>query len=103
MIIGDSNARIGHWNHAEDASDYNNNADVKPGKSRDNYINQFGKILIDFCPTFQCTPFSWNTAGYQDGQYTFVSEQGNVIIDYAIVSLDFKSKASLFLEIGCRN
>ena len=44
-----------------------------------------------------------NTAGDPDGQYTFVSEQGNSAIDYALVSLDFMSKASLFLEIGCKS
>ena len=69
----------------------------------DNSINQFGKILIDFCTTFQCLPLNRNTAGDSDGQYTFVSEQGNSVIDCALVSLDFMSKASLFLEIGCRS
>ena len=70
---------------------------------RDNYINQFGKILIDFCTTFQCSPLNGNAAGDPDGQYTLESEQGNSVIDYAIVSLDFMSKASLFLEIGYRS
>ena len=97
LIIGDLNARIGHWNNAEDDSDFSDNEEVKSRNSRDNYINQFGKILIDFCTTFQCLPLDGNTAGDQDGQYTFVSEQGNSVIDYALVSLDFMSKASLFL------
>ena len=44
-----------------------------------------------------------NTAGDPGGQYTFTSEQENNVKDYAIVSLDFMSKASLFLEIGCRS
>ena len=88
MIIGDLNARIGHWNNAEDDSDFNDNEEVKSRNSRDNYINQFGKILIDFCTTFQCLPLDGNTAGDPDGQYTFVSEQGNSVIDYALVSLD---------------
>ena len=103
LIIGDLNARIGHWTNAEDDSDFNDNGEVKSRNSRDNYINQFGKILIDFCTTFQCLPLNGNTAGDPDGQYTFVSEQGNSVIDYALVSLDFMSKASLFLEIGCRS
>ena len=103
MIIGDLNARIGHWNNAEDDSDFNDNEEVKSRNSRNNYINQFWKFLIDFCTTFQCLPLNGNTAGDPDGQYTFVSEQGNSVIDYALVSLDFMSKASLFLEIGCRS
>ena len=103
LIIGDLNARIGHWNNAEDDSDFDDNEEVKSRNSRDNYINQLGKILIDFCTTFQCLPLNGNTAGDPDGQYTFVSEQGNSAIDYAVVSLDFISKASLLLEIGCRS
>ena len=84
-------------------SDFNDNEEVKSRNSRDKYINQFGKILIDFCTTFQCSPLNGNTAGNLDGQYTFVSEQRNSVIDYAQVSLDFMSKASLFLETGCRS
>ena len=48
MIIGDLNARIGHWNNAEDDSYFNDNEEVKSKNSHDNYINQFGKFLIDF-------------------------------------------------------
>ena len=101
LVIGDLNARIGHWNNAEDDSDFNDNEEIKSRNSRDNYINQFGKILIEFCTTFQHSPLNGNTD--PDEQYTFVSEQGNGVIDYAIVSLDFTTKASLFLEIGCRS
>ena len=103
LIIGDLNARIGNWNNVENDSDFNDNEEAKSRNSRDNYINQLGKIRIDFYTTFQCSPLNGNTAGDPDGQYTFVSEQGNRVIDYALVSLDFTSKASLFLEIGCRS
>ena len=87
----------------KDDSDFDDNEEVKSRNSRDNYVNQFEKILTDLCTTFQCSPLNGNTAGDPDGQYTFVSEQGNSVIDYAQVSLDFMSKASLFLEIGCRS
>ena len=75
---------------------------VKSRNSRDNHISQFGKILIEFFATFQCLPLNGNAAGYPDGQYTFVSEQGISVIDYALIWLDSTSKASLFMEIGCR-
>ena len=103
MTTGDLNAGTRHWNNAEDDSDFNDNEEVKSRNSRDNYINQFGKILKDFYTTFQCSPLNGNAAGDPDGQYAFVSEQGNSAIDYAIVSLDSMSEASLFLEIGCRS
>ena len=64
--------------------------------------NQFGKILIDFCTTFQCTPLNGNHSGDRDGQFTFVSHQGNSVIDYVLVSIDFIYKTSMHFEIGSR-
>ena len=56
LTTGDLNAGIGHWNNAEDDSDFNENEEVKSRNSRDNYINQFGKILKDFIQHFNAHP-----------------------------------------------
>jgi len=37
-----------------------------------------------------------------DGQFTFVSHQGNKVIDYVLVSIDFIYKTWMHFEIGSR-
>ena len=71
-------------------------------RSQDKWTNRFGKILIDFCTTFQCTPLNGNHSGDHDGQFTFVSHQGNSVIDYVLVSVDFIYKTWMHFEIGSR-
>ena len=95
MVVGNLNARIAEWHLMTDAdigdfgvggvSAYEN----EKRRSQDKCTNQFGKIPIDFCTTFQCTPLNGSHSGDHDGQFTFVSHQGNSVIDYVLVSIDF--------------
>ena len=110
MLVGDLNARIAEWHLMTDAgigdwfvhqaggvSAYEN----EKRRSQDKCTNQFGKILIDFCTTFQCTPLNGNHSGDHDGQFTFVSHQGNSVIDYVLFSVDFIYKKTwMHFEIG---
>ena len=59
-------------------------------------------ILIDFCTTFHSTPLNGNHTGDQNGQFTFVSNQGNSVIDYFIVSVDLISKLNMNFVAGDR-
>ena len=108
MVVGDLNARIAEWHLMTDADigDFGVGGvsadENEKRRSQDKCTNQFGKILIDFCTTFQCTPLNGNHSGDHDGQFTFVSHQGNSVIDYVLVSIDFIYKTSMHFEIGSR-
>ena len=103
MVVGDLNARIGDWSlTVDDTSDDVFGGDVggdskSNRQSQDKITNLFRKILIDLCTTFYCTPLA-----YQNGQFTFVSNQGNSVIDYCIVSVDFILKLNINFEVGAR-
>ena len=60
---------------------------MKKGQSLGKCPNQL--ILIDFCTTFQGTPLNGNHSGDHDGQFAFVLHQGNTVMDYVVVSVDF--------------
>ena len=71
-------------------------------RSQDKCTNQFGKIQLDFCTTFQGIPLNGNHSGDSDGHLTLVSHQGNSVIDYVLVSVDFIYKTWMHFEIGSR-
>ena len=108
MVVGDLNARTAEWHLMTDADigDFGVGGvsanENEKRLSQDKCTNQFGKILIDFCTTFQCTPLNGNHRGDHDGQFTFLSHQGNSVIDYVLVSIDFMYKTSTHFEIGSR-
>ena len=61
MVVGDLNARIGDWSLMTDDDVDVFDAPVagdNTRRSNDKCTNQFGKILIEFCSTFQCTPLN---------------------------------------------
>ena len=60
------------------------------------------RIITGVCTTFHCAPLNGSHAGDQNGQFTFVSNQGNSVIDYCIVSVDFISKLNINFEVGAR-
>ena len=99
MVAGDLNAHIGDWSLSADVTSNDVlRCDVDEEgnrQSQDKITNQFGKILIDFCTTFHCTPLNGNHTGDENGQFTFVSNQGNSVIDYFIVSVDLISKLNM--------
>ena len=109
MVAGNLNARIAEWHLMTDAvigdfgaggvSAYEN----EKRRSQDKCTNQFGKIPIGFCTTFQCIPLNGSHSGDHDGQFTFVSHQGNSVIDYVLVSIDFIYKKTwMHFQIGSR-
>ena len=56
------------------------------------------QIVIDFCSTFRCTPLNGTHQGDTEGQFTFVSDQGNSVLDYCIVSSDMYFGVSTRVE-----
>ena len=58
--------------------------------------------MIDFWTTFHCTPLNRNHTGDENDQFTFVSNQGNSVIDYFIVSVDLISKLNMNFVVGDR-
>ena len=106
MVAGDLNARIGDWSLSVDVTsndvlrcDVDEEGDRQ---SQDKITNQLWKILIDFCTTFLCTPLNGNHTGDENGQFTFVSNQGSSVIDYFIVSVDLISKLNMNFVVGDR-
>ena len=51
---------------------------------------------------FHCIPLNGNHSGDVDGCFTFISEQGNSVIDYCVVSSDFVCKTDMHFEVGSR-
>ena len=102
---GDFNARIGEWDSVmDDEPDLFEDAvsgDILR-KSKDKSTNQFGKTLIDFCSTFHCMPLNGKHSGDLQGQFTFISQLGNSVVDYFVVSADFVSKTHMYFEVGSR-
>ena len=80
MVVGDLNAHIDDWRLTVDDTSGDTSGDVFDGnvggdsksnrQSQDKTTDLFGKILIDLCTTFHCTPLDGNHAGDQNGQYS---------------------------------
>ena len=103
MVFGDLNARIGEWDFlTDDETDLLGNGIGRDStrKSQDKNTNQFGNVLIDFCEVFHCIPLNENHSGDVDGCFTFISKQGNSVIDYCVVSSDFVCKTDMHFEVG---
>ena len=107
IISGDFNARIGEWN-AFDNNDFDvhvfgyENGWDNSRKSKDKSTNQFAQIFSDFCTTFQCTPLNGYNKGDPEGEFTFVSTQGNSVVDYFVVSSDLATKNNMHFEVSSR-
>lgn len=106
MLAGDFNARISDWNGFtgslhDDIVDEDANCHTER-KSQDKTINQFGKVFIDFCTTFQCAPLNGCHSGDPHGQFTFMADQGNSVVDYIVVSTDLAQNANMFFTVGSR-
>ena len=60
-------------------------------KSEDLIINTFGKSLIEMCSTFNLIVMNGFCKGDTKGEFTFISPNGNSVIDYCLVSDDLLS------------
>ena len=47
-------------------------------------------------------PLNGKHSGDLQGQFTFISQQGNSVVDYFVVSADFVSKTDMYFEVGSR-
>ena len=92
LLCGDLNARLGDWQIHSDNSDMD---DVNecicdhfkfPRTSQDKMINLFGSALIDLCRVYHFCILNGSTKGDQEGHFTFISAQGESVVDYCLVS-----------------
>ena len=99
LIIGDLNSRIGDWNLTQDDEGEPQKSGMPETygnrKSRDMITNTFGRQLISLCELCQFVPLNGNAMGDLEGNFTFVSNHGKSVIDYALVSVD------LFIQNIC--
>ena len=94
MVIGDLNSRIGTWTLKEWDSDEEEELFVSDTvddtyakrSTKDLIVNTFGRQLIELANVCKLVPLNGNVAGDKDGNFTFISTQGNSVIDFALVS-----------------
>ena len=109
LLMGDLNARMSNIQPLDDCSlaskytdDINslsffNDFDKSfTRQSKDAAFNAFGKPLIDLCASFNLIVLNGFGNGDQNGEFTFISPNGNSVIDYCIVSEDLLSCDMLF-------
>ena len=98
LICGDFNARTDNWNihvHSDDADDSDNEGlglddcycptNAAHRYSRDSSINQFGRILISLCKIYHLCILNGSTESDNHGSMTYYSQQGDSVIDYALL------------------
>ena len=101
IICGDLNARIGQWSVHSEVEDepcifdshmlfespVNSCSCFLFGKrnSQDKTVNKFGRILKNFCKIHHCTVLNGCTARDSKGRYTYISPQGESVVDYCLM------------------
>ena len=80
LIGGDLNARIGNY-----GGNINNESEVERW-SKDKVINKQGKILIQELEERGWCVLNGNTKGDEEGDYTYIGESGQSVIDYGLVN-----------------
>ena len=94
LIMGDLNARISDW---EPDYDEDENNKTYNRQSKDQCTNSFAKNLIELCSLLDLIPLNGIKEGDEHGEFTFNSEQGRSVIDYALASKDlFANSTSCF-------
>ena len=101
MIMGDLNGRVSNTqpinecnianryiDHINNVSFFMNDEPVHIRKSEDCITNMFGRSLIELCATFEFIILNGFCNGDDKGAFTFISPNGNSVIDYCIVSDD---------------
>ena len=95
LLCGDLNARIGKWDLHTDEEDFFR-TEQELGKScacnvtssrqsQDDKTNSFGRILKNLCRIHHISLLNGCTKGDKTGQFTYISPQGNSVIDYGLV------------------
>ena len=101
VIMGDLNGRVSNTqpiNEGNIANRYTDNINtvsffindepIHRRKSEDATTNAFGRSLIELCATFEFVILNGLCNGDEEGAFTFISPNGNSVIDYCIVSSD---------------
>ena len=101
LLFGDLNARIGNW--LPDCSDdedefYHKNDNVR--NSFDLETNFYARNLKEFCTLFDLTPLNGNCIGDENGEYTFVGEQGQSVVDYALMSVNLYNNTTFCFHVN---
>ena len=94
LICGDFNARTGHsnihdfdsvremeLNQTDECTCYYN---LKERNSQDSTKNLFGQILLNLCRMYHFCILNGSVEGDELGRYTYLSQQGNSVIDYCL-------------------
>ena len=99
VMCGDLNARIGAWDLHTDISESFEDTDSNeqtcvcaefssPRVSQDKKWNVFGNLLKNFCIVHHAAILNGCANSDKTGRFTFISPQGDSVIDYCIVVAD---------------
>ena len=87
MICGDLNARTGKNNVGDfDVSDPRCEMIDVLRESKDDTVNDFGNALLSLCSGLDLCIVNGNVPGDMTGGFTFMSNSGNSVVDYFLVS-----------------
>ena len=111
LILGDLNSRISniqpihecltatkYLDDVNSSSFFNDDDASFTRQSKDTVLNSFGKSLIELCASLNLLVLNGLSDNDKDGNFTFISPNGNSVIDYCICSEDLLSH-DLFLDI----
>ncbi|RUA06843.1 MAG: hypothetical protein DSY43_01110, partial [Gammaproteobacteria bacterium] len=91
IMFGDFNSRTGAQNVAVNSSLQDVSMDLYEARcSRDDVINPFGRSLLSLCLSFELTILNGCVAGDALGKYTYISNTGDSVIDYLIISAELR-------------
>lgn len=91
VVCGDLNARTGRSNVGNQNDFSNMRLDIlsESRNSQDAVTNVFGCSLLSLCLGFELQILNGTIEGDRHGAYTYISQTGNSVIDYFLVSKDF--------------
>ena len=89
MIIGDLNARIGKYQNPSTENIPSNDALNVTRNSKDDIFNRNGKKIMDFFEDFGLFVLNGTSKGDSSGEFTFISGQGQSVIDIAAISMEW--------------
>jgi len=107
LLCGDLNARLGDWQIHSDDSDMDDVSECIcdhfefPRTSQDKMRNSFGSCLVDLCKVYHFCVLNGSTKSDQEGHFTFISPQGESVVDYCLVSAK-RLQYDLDLKVGSR-
>lgn len=91
IICGDLNARTSNENPvytdlAADSLTQGSTCPTSTRQSQDQTLNDYGKLLLEFCSVFDLSILNGNCNGDENGHLTYISQSGCSVIDYFILS-----------------